>query len=44
MLIEKLQMFAYSCLLIKYKFLWLKMWNEFVVYMGGQEIPQAHVF
>jgi hypothetical protein len=43
MLIEKLQMFAYSCVSVKHKLLWLRMWNE-TYFTRGQNIPQAWVF
>jgi hypothetical protein len=44
MLTKKLQMFAYSFVSVEQKFLWLKMWNEFVVLWEAKKFPKPRFF
>jgi hypothetical protein len=44
MLTKKFQMFAYSCVSAKQKFLWLKMWNGFVVLWEAKKFPMPRFF
>jgi hypothetical protein len=40
MLIEKLQMFAYSCIPTEQKLSWLRMWNDYVVIKEAKKFPK----
>ncbi len=44
MLTEKFQMLTYSCVLAKQKFLWFKVWNEFVVLHESKKFPKPKFF